>query len=241
MVEDRTTPHRSRRRDFWIRLGLIALFVLALLALLRYGLGPVLSLLQGIESLVDGYFLVALVAYSLSFIVLATLGLPVGTLYCLAGGYLFGVTGGAALALFGSMVSAVLTFWLAQRHFSDGLRRWLERGRAARLKQLLTRDATWYLVMLRIVPIAPFFAVNAAAGLLGIGLARFTLATAAGLLPIVVIYAGLGSGLGSIIDAGEIGPAVLLRPGVLLPLCGLAILIALGWWWRRQVLRRRSV
>lgn len=235
------TSQDTKKPRRWVQaLSLLAIFSAALV-LLRYGIDPVIDLLQRIDDLTEAHFFVAIAAYLVSFAVLATVGLPIGTLYCLAGGYLFGILGGAALAMAGSMASAIITFALARRHFSQGLQRWIDRGRVARLIHLLERDATWYLIVLRIVPIAPFFAVNAVAGLIAIAPLRFVVATSVGMLPIVAIYSSLGSGLGNMLEAGRVsGMDVLLQPAVFIPLTSLVGLIALGWWFRRRIERRKS-
>ena len=204
-----------------------------------WGLEPVTRLLLNVDTLIQAHFWFALAIYMISFIVLATLAVPIGSLYCLTAGYLFGIPIGATAALICSVVSAGLTF-IGMRHFSDkGLRQRLEAGRLSGLLVILERDANWYLVLLRVVPIAPFFLINAAAAITRISARHFHVATLAGLAPTTVIYASLGSGIGSILEAPEMmGPELLLRPEVGLPIIALAILIAASWWLKRRLSQR---
>jgi uncharacterized membrane protein YdjX (TVP38/TMEM64 family) len=115
------------------------------------------------------------------------------------------------------------------------------RGRTGNLVQLLERDAFFYLVAFRIVPVAPFFAINAAGALLRISTQRYLLATALGLTPITLIYASVGAGLETLIEAGAVrGPRVVMQPRVLLPLLALVLVLGAGLMTRRAVRRRRQ-
>ena len=56
--------------------------------------------------------------------------------------------------------------------------------------------------MLRLVPLFPFFVVNLAAAFLGTPTATFVVATFVGIIPGTFVYASVGSGLGTVFDAG---------------------------------------
>jgi len=212
-------------------------FVLTLISaavvtsLIVLGLDPVIDLLLIIEEGVQAEYALALLGFVLSFAVLATLALPIGSLFCLTAGYLFGTVQGAMAALIGGLLAASLTFFLA-RHLVG--RRRIEqwrggRGRIESLLQALERDAGWYLVLLRIVPIAPFFLVNASAGLTRIRPGPYHLASIIGLIPTTLIYAALGNGIGSLVEAQSLmGSASLLRMEVAGPLAALAVLLVSG-------------
>ncbi|MBB6085728.1 TVP38/TMEM64 family protein [Wenzhouxiangella marina] len=221
--------------------GLVLMLVAAgiILGFSIWGLEPVLDLLLGIDTLIQAHYWQALSIYVLAFIVLATLAVPVGSLFCLAAGYLFGIGVGALAALLSSLVAAGLSF-LMVRHFSNqGLRDRLESGRLAGLLAIMERDANWYLVLLRIVPIAPFFLINAAAAITRISARRYHLATLGGLIPTTVIYASLGSGIGSLLEAHELaGPEILLRPEIGVPLLALTALIVVSYLVKRRLTRR---
>jgi|GEM_PF-661454 len=221
--------------------GFILMLVVAaiILGFGAWGLEPVIELLLTIDTLIQAHFFTALAIYIGSFIVLASLAVPIGSLYCLTAGYLFGIPIGAAAALLSSMMAATLSF-LMVRHFGDhGLRQRLERGRIAPLLAILERDATWYLVLLRVVPIAPFFIINAAAALTRISARHFHVATTAGLIPTTLIYASLGGGIGSVLQARDMmGPGILLEPAIALPLAGLTLLILASWAVKRRLNRR---
>lgn len=219
-----------------ICLMLALIFIATVLALLGPNSQWLMELLAAIEQGKREHRLAMLMVYIAAFALLATLTLPVGTLFCLAAGYLFGIVQGFLAALIGALLAAALTFIL-MRHFGGRrLRAQMDYSRMAPWLRALERDATWYLVLLRIVPVAPYFAVNAAAAVTRIGLLHFIAATAAGLVPITLVYAAVGAGLGSLVEARTmLGPGLLMRPEIGLPLLGLVALIMAGWLARRRL------
>jgi len=192
----------------------------------QMGVDSTFDLLADMEQRVARRFWPVMGSFVVAFALLSAVALPIGSLFCLVAGYLFGITLGFAASLTGSMIGAMLTFFLVRSMGGARLRERLAHSRIDRLLTLLERDATWYLVMLRIVPIAPFFVINAAAALAWISGLRFFLATLAGLIPTTLIYAAVGNGLGSLVEARSMmGPSLLLRPSIGLPLLGLVALI----------------
>lgn len=219
--------------------ALITLLALAvLLAIGSHGMEPALRLLETMESATEKHLLLMLGLFIASFALLAILALPIGSLYCLAAGYLFGIWLGSAAALIGASIAAAATFTLVRRFGGLGFRQRLEESRVEPLLKLLERDATWYLILFRIIPIAPFFIFNAAAGMTRIRALHFNLASIVGLAPTTVIYAAAGNGLGSVLDAQELaGLELLMQPAIGLPLLALAALIMVSYLVRRHINR----
>ena len=101
------------------------------------------------------------------------------------------------------------------------------RGRAAlaRLEDGVRRDSFSYLLFLRLVPVFPFWLVNIVPALLGMTLGPYTLATLIGIIPGAVVYSSVGSGLGMLLDRGEVpNLGIIFEWRILLPLLGLAVL-----------------
>lgn len=218
---------------------LAVIFLAGIIALAGMGQEWLIAALHQAESAIRGHFIAGLIVFIGAFVVLATLTLPVGTLFCLAGGYLFGIPIGALASLAGACISAGLTFVLARRLGGEPVLVRLSTGRTETWLRALERDAPWYLVLLRIVPVAPFFVVNAAAAIIGIRFSHYMLTTATGLIPVTVIYASVGAGLNSMLDAGRmLSPGLLLKPEIGLPLAALAALVMASWLIRRRLLQR---
>lgn len=227
----------TRTRQRWPLAGSLMICAVALLLIVmlgRLGIDPLLDQLAQLEMLVQGRFWLALTSFALAFVILAMLALPVGTLFCLAGGYLFGIWLGAGAALLGASLAAVLTMVLVRRFGGHRLRRYVATSRIEPWVTRLEADADWYVLLSRIVPVAPFFVVNAAAGMSNIRIGRFALVSTLGLIPVTVIYAAVGNGLGSVLEAREMmGASLLLEPQIGLPLLALAALVVASWFLKR--------
>lgn len=182
-------------------------------------------------------------AFLLVYAGLTALSVPGAMLMTLAGGFLFGPWFGALYALIGATAGASAVF-LAARAGLAGL---ADRAgpRVQRLKTGFREHALSYLLVLRLVPVFPFWLVNLVAGASGMSLLIYVTATFFGMIPGALVYAGIGSGVGDLIAAGKHpDPYTIFRPNILLPLIGLAVLALLpvihkGWSGRRREAAQR--
>lgn len=172
-------------------------------------------------------------AFVLVYAVAVALSLPGAAILTIGGGFLFGVWFGALLSVIGATIGAVGVFLIARTSVGDWLR---ERAgpRYARLAEAFRRDGFSYLLVLRLIPVFPFWLVNLVPALLGMRLLPYTLATAVGIVPGSLVYAGVGDGLAAVLEAGgEPDLGIVLQPRVLLPILGLALLSLLPVAYRR--------
>lgn len=237
------------RRDAglaWVLGGALVLAsLIGLFLIVQEDGAALLDLLGRLESRVAEHPLQAMVAFMLIMIVTTCLTLPTATLLSLSAGFLFGTATGAALSVFSALGGAVLTFLVIRFIAGERVREFFLRGRSESMLLLLERDAFFYLIALRIVPVAPFFAINAAGGMIRISLFRFMLATGLGLTPIMLVYTSVGAGVESLVDANRVnGFDLLTQPRVLFPLMALLMLIVFGAlarnWMRARQLRQSS-
>jgi uncharacterized membrane protein YdjX (TVP38/TMEM64 family) len=85
------------------------------------------------------------------------------------------------------------------------------------------------------VPLFPFWLVNLVPAFFGMRLRSYALATLIGIAPATIVFASLGSGLGSVFDSGETPDlGLLLTPRLLLPILGLALLALAPVLYRRR-------
>lgn len=86
-------------------------------------------------------------------------------------------------------------------------------------------NALSYLLVLRLIPLFPFFVVNLVPAFLGVSLRTYVLATLVGIVPGSFVYATVGAGLGSIFDRNEVFTASgILTPEIVTALVGLSVL-----------------
>ncbi len=144
----------------------------------------------------------ALLAFIALYAVTVALSLPGGAVLTLAGGLLFGWLVGGIASVIGATAGAVVVFLIAKSALSDVLAAkagpWLERFREG-----FQRDAFNYLLFLRLVPIFPFWLVNLAPGLLGVGFTTYLVTTILGIIPGTFAYSLAGNGLDSVIEAQQ--------------------------------------
>lgn len=199
-----------------------------------------LALIERLEYRSEFRPLSTALAFGLVFALTTGLTLPAVTILCISAGYLFGTVLGTVVSLAGAVGGALTTFIGLRFIAGERVRSFLLSGRTRGLVHLLERDAFFYLLALRVVPVAPFFAINAAGAMIRISGRRFLLATSLGLAPLVLVYVSVGAGLETLLETGRVnGPEVLLRPRVLFPLLALLLVLALGIVTRRIFLRRR--
>jgi len=107
-------------------------------------------------------------------------------------GLLFGLVVGVMLVLGGALLGAVLAFGLGRTLGRGAVERWTS-SRVQEVDALLARRGLMAVVMVRLVPVVPFTAVNYAAGLTGVKFRDYTLGTTVGMVPGTVAYVTLGT------------------------------------------------
>lgn len=221
------------RRGVWTRWLPLALVVAAigaalLLRLDRYLAFETLALHRNwLLREVEEQGALGVLAFIVGYAGATGLSIPGATVLTLMGGFLFGPFWGTVYAVLGATLGATAIFLIARTAFGDMLRR--RAGPFARkLESGFRRDAFYYLLFLRLVPVFPFWLVNLVPALFDMKLRSFVAATVIGILPATAVYAGLGDGLGAVLDAGEKPELdIVLQPRVLLPLLALSVLALL--------------
>jgi uncharacterized membrane protein YdjX (TVP38/TMEM64 family) len=153
--------------------------------------------------------------------------LPAGAMMAVTGGYLFGTLAGAVLAATGAATAAALVHLVGRPLLAGVVRRRLGEQFAA-VEREVARGAFNYLLALRLLPVIPGWLVNLLPLAFPIRVRTIVLATFLGLLPISMMFAGLGAGLAVIGATPEPASAgALLRWEMVLPLGALAVLALL--------------
>jgi uncharacterized membrane protein YdjX (TVP38/TMEM64 family) len=188
---------------------------------------------DALRHFVAAHPLVAPLLYLLAYVLTAALMQPQAVLLTVLGGLLFGPVFGAALTVVGATSGASILLVVARSALGDVL---TQRGGrvVAAARAELQQDGFAILLVLRLVPLFPFWAINLAAAVAGMRLAVFLPATALGIAPACFIYSSIGAGLGDLLAAGRTSEfSEVFEPRVLLPLLGLAALSLLSVVWRR--------
>lgn len=152
------------------------------------------------------------------------LSLPGGAMLTISSGFLFGLIFGPLYSVIGATIGATAIFFIARSAFGDFLRK--RAGNfVKRMEVGFKEDALSYLLVLRLVPLFPFWLVNIVPALLGVSLPVFVIATFFGIIPGSFVFASIGNGLDGIFAKGETPDlGLIFEPHIIIPIVGLAVL-----------------
>jgi pyruvate/2-oxoglutarate dehydrogenase complex dihydrolipoamide dehydrogenase (E3) component/uncharacterized membrane protein YdjX (TVP38/TMEM64 family) len=163
-------------------------------------------------------YLVSVLCYIGIYVVVTGFSLPGATVLTLAGGFLYTFFIGAIYVNVAATTGATLAFLFARYVAGKSLQEKYG-DKLAKFNEELDRNGWSYLLILRLIPIFPFFLINIFAGLTNIPLRTFVWTTSAGIFPGSLIYAYAGQQLGTIkavkdIFTGKVLVAFLLLAGL---------------------------
>lgn len=229
----RETPPRPPGKPLWLRLLPLAILCAGFAAFFALGWHRYISfetirIHRGmLMDWVGRWGVMAAVAYVAGYALMTGFSIPGGAIATIVGGYLFGLWLGAAASVIGATLGAVAVFLAARTALADFLRA-KTGGALRRMEDGFRRDAFSYLLVLRLVPVFPFWLVNLVPAFCGVPLRTYALATLIGIVPGSFVFASVGSGLGALLDRGETPDLKIVFQGnILLPILGLALLALL--------------
>ena len=179
------------------------------------------------------------VIFGLAYAVMIAFSIPGGAVATIVGGFFFGLVTGSIAVVVSATVGATILFLAARSALGAVLRRKSE-GWLHRMEEGFRENAFSYLMVLRLIPLFPFWLVNLVPAFLGVSLRTYVIATFFGIMPGSIVYVSLGNGIDALIKSGgspDLG--IVFKAEILLPLVGLAILSMLPVVYKR-VQRRRS-
>ena len=167
---------------------------------------------DALQGFIAAHRVAALFGYIALYIGVAGLSLPAGAYLTIIGGFLFGTLLGGLAAIIGASIGAIVIFSIAQSALGEHLVR--KAGPAAeKVAQGFRENAFSYLLFLRLVPVFPFWLVNLVSAVAGLRLATFATGTVLGIMPATFVFASVGSGLTSVMEAQERAYSACLAAG----------------------------
>jgi uncharacterized membrane protein YdjX (TVP38/TMEM64 family) len=168
---------------------------------------------------------------------LVAVSIPVGVIFTLAGGFLFGVGPGGLYSLVAATLGASLIFLIAQTSLGELMRQ--RAGPSLRKVEAGFREnAASYLLILRLVPLFPFWLVNLVPALFGMKLRTYVIVSFVGMAPGSFAFSWVGAGLDAFLK--EPGLDALLRWPVLGPLVALSALALVPILYKRHKARHQA-
>lgn len=205
-----------------IAAGLVGFFVLGLDRYLSFQ-----ALAQHREMIMDwttANYALAVICFIGAYYVAVMFSLPGAVWMTIAGGFLFGPLQATLFVVLGATLGAVAIFLAARYALADYLS--AKAGPAMRkMEKGFQENALSYLLVLRLVPLFPFWLVNLVPAFLGVPLRTYILGTFFGIIPGSFVYASVGNGLGAVFEMGRVPDlGIVFSPQVLGPIAGLAAL-----------------
>lgn len=193
-----------------------------------------------LQNWVAAHTVLAVAAFMAVYALGVAFSVPGAVWMSIAGGFLFGTWLGTVFIVIGATVGAVAIFLLAATVFRETWR--AKAGRAiVRMEEGFRRNAFSYLLVLRLVPVFPFWLVNLVPALLGVKLSTYTLATVIGIIPGALVYASVGNGLDAVfVRGGTPDLSIIWSPEIIGPLLGLAALALVPIIWNAWKERKRD-
>jgi uncharacterized membrane protein YdjX (TVP38/TMEM64 family) len=213
------------------RLPLILIAICAIMGLVLFGDQLTLENLRNNREYLQNWRtdnpVLSALAYIIVYALAVAISLPGGLVMTLTGGFLFGTMLGAAYTVIGATLGAVGIFLAARTGLGDVLRtktgQWLEK-----FQKGIRENEVSFLLLIRLVPIVPFFVANVAPAFLGVRTRTYIWTTALGIIPGTVVFSSVGAGLGEVFDRGDTPKLdIIFEPPALLPILGLCLLAAL--------------
>ena len=178
---------------------------------------------NAIKTFASDHIWLGYLAFFCSYVLAVAFSLPIASLLTLAGGAVLGWPA-VILVVAAATTGAGLVFLAARNLFIDLLRQ--RAGRfIAKLEKGFSENGFLYLLALRLVPAAPFWAVNIVPALTRMPFRQFIAATCLGIIPGTAVYISVGRGFDHILAAGKTPDlGALTSQEILLPLAGLGAL-----------------
>lgn len=249
-MEKATTenPHVSDAKQdngSWIkRLLPLAVLALAIGAVFASGLHNYLTFdalkehREALLGFVAANPMLAPLAFIVIYALATALSVPGGIILTIAGGFMFGTWLGGLYVVIGATIGASAIFLIAKSALGNTLRDkagpWLNKMEAG-----FKENALSYLLVLRLIPLFPFWLVNLVPAFLGVALGTYVIGTFVGIIPGSFVFASVGNGLGAVFDAGKTPDlSIIFDPAILGPILALSLLALLPVFYKRFVAKK---
>lgn len=223
-----TDTVEKKQSPIWIKLWPVYLIAAVMVGAWQLGLFQYLSLdtLREQQEVLQSFVadnLILAVAIFIGIYAAATLFMIPGALWItIGGGFLFGLVGGSIATIVGATLGASMLFFAASTSIGSALR-----DRAgpfmAKMEAGFNENPFSYMFALRLLPVVPFPVANIAPALLGAKYREYAITTAVGIIPGVVAYTWVGSGLGATFAAGEDPNLAIIAKNMLPALAALGV------------------
>lgn len=193
----------------------------------------------------DKNFTLSIISFWIFYVTLVVFSLPGAAVASVSGGYLFGLGGGLIINITAASTGATLLFLLVRygvKSFNYNKSNTFNSNFVFRIKNALTINQVSIMLILRLVPVVPFFLANILPALVGVRLFNFIWTTIIGIIPGGIVFTWIGVGVGEVFDRNEYPNLELLfSPVILGPILGLVALLMLPMIMRRSGILPKTI
>lgn len=182
-----------------------------------------------LRELIGEHVLFAPMIYVLCFAILPIFLFPVPVLAVVAGAA-FGLFAGSLYTIIGAMINSVLMFYIARFLGFRAVSDFTQNSKSKILKTLGEPGGKFSLILiLRLMPLVPYNALNYACGVMNVSLREYVVATFVGIVPATFIMVNLGEKALDMRSNGFIIACVLM-----------AALVVLSSWGAKKIRAKRG-
>jgi len=177
--------------------------------------------------------ILAIVSYILVYAMVVALSLPGAVWVTLIGGFLLGTVKATIIVVIAATLGALGIFLIARYALADYFHAKLG-DKGHKMEEGFRENALSYLLVLRLVPLFPFWLVNLVSALFGVPVRTYLIGTFLGIIPGTAVFCSVGNGLAVVFEQGgtpDIG--IIFSLPILGPLLGLSVLSLLPVFYKK--------
>ena len=160
---------------------------------------------QALRDFTADHWIVSLLTLMAIFTIATASVVPGVFFVTITAGYLFGPWIGGVATSIAATLGALIVYGVARSALGRSMRERAagkakgETSMMDRVCAAIDKDTFWYVLASRLAVVVPFHMINLAAGVMGVRLTPYTIATVIGLLPAHIIYCWIGARLNTLL------------------------------------------
>ena len=183
------------------------------------------SNLEIIQNFILQNFFISIFIFIISYSFLIMCNFPFASLLSMINGFLFGTWIGGAISIVGGTIGAFIVFLIVKFFFLDFVKRKFL-NKYSYIENYFNKNDLELMLLIRIIPIVPFFIQNLILAGLGAKNKKFFFTTLIGLAPGSLIFGSIGQGLEDIfINKTQMTFSLIAQPEYMVPLSIIVVLI----------------
>ena len=183
------------------------------------------SNLEIIQNFILQNFFISIFIFITSYSFLIMCNFPFASLLSMINGFLFGTWIGGAISIVGGTIGAFSIFLISKFFFLDFIKRKFL-NKYSYIEKYFNKNDIELMILIRIIPVVPFFIQNLILAGLGAKNKKFFYTTLIGLAPWSFIFGSIGQGLEDIfINKTQLTFSLVTQPEYMVPLSIIIVLI----------------